>query len=94
MFCSQPVQIPHEPSTLSVVIDTDKKLVNVEEYDPVEMHELTVTSVIFQSGAGPPPRVYSGVLDRITGQLSVSIFPARRIALQFEGWCKRARKLF
>jgi hypothetical protein len=83
-----------EPSTLSVVIDADKKLVTVEEYAPVAMQDITATSVYFESSGTSLPRVGSGMLDRITGQLSVAILPARRIVQQFEGICKRARKLF
>ena len=77
-----------------MVIDADKKLVTVEEYAPVAMQEITATSVHFESSGTSLPRVGSGMLDRITGQLSVAILPARRIVQQFEGICKRARKLF
>jgi hypothetical protein len=87
------VSSPEEPWTFSITIDTDKKTVTVDDYNPVRMLEdTTKNTVVFMPSPPSDFGVSTGTLNRITGEASIHII---RDALQIiRGICKSARKLF
>jgi hypothetical protein len=83
---------PEEPWTLSLVIDTDKKTVTVDDYTPVQLLADEKNRVVFMPRPASGYGVSTGTLNRITGEASIHII---KDGLQiFRGTCKPARKLF
>jgi hypothetical protein len=87
------VSSPEEPWTFSIIIDTDKKTVTVDDYNPVRLLEdTTKNTVVFMPSPPSDFGVSTGTLSRITGEVSIHII---RDGLQIiRGICKSARKLF
>jgi hypothetical protein len=83
-----------EPWTFVLTVDTDKKIVTVEKYEPVPIAgDASKTTVVFM--ASPATNIYgvsSGTLNRLTGAASIHIIDdGLRI---IDGICKPAQKLF
>jgi hypothetical protein len=82
----------NQPRTLSIVIDTDQNTVAVDNHksEPLGDSQKAVVSV-----PSPVLGAGAGTLNRITGQLRITI-PSSAIGpgQMFEGVCKVTQKLF
>jgi hypothetical protein len=59
---------------LSLIIDTDKKTVTLDDYAPVELlGDTSGNTVVFRSSTPTDRGVSFGTLDRVTGQARVVI---------------------
>lgn len=88
------VSSPEEPWTFALIVDTDKKIVTVQDYEPVTIAgDASKNTIVFM--ASPTTNIYgvsSGTLNRLTGAASIHII---NDGLQIiDGICKPARKLF
>jgi hypothetical protein len=96
LSCEGTVRIPHrdaeEPWTFSLIIDTDKKTITVDDYAPVELlGDTSGNTVVFRSST-PREGVSFGTLDRVTGQARVVILKDGVHIIS--SICKPAKKLF
>jgi hypothetical protein len=87
------VSSPEEPWTFSLTVDTERKTIMVDDYEPMPFYENASKNTI---GFWPPTPadfgVSTGTLHRITGEASIHII---KDGLQIlDGVCKPARRLF
>jgi hypothetical protein len=78
LSCAGTLRIPHkdaeEPWTFSLIIDTDKKTVTLDDYAPVELlGDTSGNTVVFKSSIPSDGGVSFGTLNRATGQARVVI---------------------
>ena len=86
---------PDEPWSLSLIIDTARKTVTVDDYDPVQLLGDSQNIVGFMPFKTPSDYgVSTGTLNRITGRTRIHILPSWGGLQVFEGVCKVTQKLF
>jgi hypothetical protein len=94
LACSGTLRIPHkdaeEPWTFSLIIDSDKKTVTLDDYAPVELLEDTSgNTVVFKSSTPSDWGVSFGTLNRVTGEARV-VFLKDGVHI-ISGICKPAK---
>jgi hypothetical protein len=71
---------PEEPWTFALIVDTDKKIVTVQDYEPVPIGgDASKNTIVFV--ASPATNIYgvsSGTLNRLTGAASIHIIRSRQ----------------
>src|SRR5262249_10162628 len=84
--------LPEEPWTFSLVMDTDKKTVTLDDYEPVSLLEDTSrNTVVFMPSTPVEWGVSIGSLNRDTGQASINILKDGLYIIR--GICHRRGKL-
>jgi len=88
----QGVSLPEEPWTFSVIMDTDKKTVTLEDYEPVPLFEdISRNTVVLMPSIPIEWGVSTGTLNRVTGQASINILKDGLYMIR--GICNPGRKL-
>jgi hypothetical protein len=88
---------PREPSpdwTLSLIVDTEKETITVEDYEPVQLSGGSKQVLVFMSANPTQDGVSTGTLNRISGKVSINIIDPTLGLLKYAGICKQAQKLF
>ena len=87
----------HEPWMFSLILDTTKQTLIVDDYDamPVSGNTKSKNLVIFSASSPPKDKdgVESASLNRITGETTVNLMLDGRL-FEVHGVCKPAQKLF
>ena len=101
LSCSGTIRagIPKEGSSdetwmLSLVVDTDKEIITVDDQEPVQLSGGSKNVLTFMSAAPTQKGVSTGTLNRITGKASINIIDPNLGLLMFAGICKKAQKIF
>ena len=93
----EPPVAEHEPWMFSLILDTTKRTLIVDDYEAMSLSADTRSKNMVIFSASPPPKGEDGVesasLNRVTGETTVNLTLGGRV-FEVHGVCKPAQKLF
>ena len=94
---SRSAGVEREPWLFSLILDTAKRTLIVDDYDAMQLSEDTSLRNMVIFSASPPPKDKDGTesasLNRITGETTINLIINGQL-IEVHGVCKPAQRLF